>query len=311
MAPGRGELRPVLLPPLPDGHVQVRTIASAVSRGTESLVLQGRVPPSQAAIMRCPFQEGEFPFPVKYGYCAVGVVEAGPPGWPGRRVFALHPHQDRFQVPAAVPIPDGVPDERATMAANMETAVNALWDAAPRLGERIAVFGAGLVGLLTAHLAQRIPGVEVRLVEPEPSRAGVAAALGIEVASPPVDWADLAINASGHPDGLVQALASARFEARVLELSWYGDRAVALPLGEGFHSKRLSILSSQVGAVATAMRARRSHAERLALALDLLADPVYDRLIGRRIPFADLPAAVPDLLAPAAGPPCTIVTYPP
>lgn len=311
VAPGEAVLRHQALPALPTDWVRVRMLASAISRGTESLVFHGRVPAGQHAAMRCPWQEGELSFPVKYGYCAVGRIEAGPPDLLGRRVFALHPHQDCFQLPASavVPVPDAVPDTRATLAANMETAINGLWDAEPHLGERVVLFGAGLVGLLTALLVRQIPGVELRLVEPEPSRAAVAAGLGIAPVPVPEDWADLAINASGSPAALAAALRAARFEARLLELSWYGDREVTLPLGEAFHSRRLRILSSQVGSVAAPMRARRSHGDRLRLALALLADPVYDRLIGRTVRFADLPAALPGILGDASGPPATVVTY--
>jgi threonine dehydrogenase-like Zn-dependent dehydrogenase len=310
--PGRAELRDEALRPPGPGEVLVRALASGVSRGTESLVFHGRVPASQRAAMRAPFQEGEFPAPVKYGYASVGIVEDGPAALLGRRVFCLFPHQDRYVVPAeaVVPVPDDVPDGRAVLAANMETAVNALWDAAPRIGDRIAVIGAGVVGGLAAGLAARLPGVEVALVDVRPERAALAAALGCDFVSPREARgdADLVIHASGTGEGLATALRLAGFEATVLELSWYGDAPVAAPLGENFHSRRLTLRSSQVGEVAAARRARRSRRDRLSLALELLRDPRFDALVGEAGPFAELPAALARLAA-SAGPLCHVVRY--
>jgi 2-desacetyl-2-hydroxyethyl bacteriochlorophyllide A dehydrogenase len=312
-APGEGEIRRMTLaPPGPDA-VLVRTLRSGISRGTESLVFAGRVPESQYRAMRCPFQEGEFPAPVKYGYASVGVVEAGAPELLGRRVFALHPHQDRYVVPAeaVVPLPDALSDARAVLAANMETAVNALWDGAPLVGDRIVVVGCGTVGALAAGLAARIPATTVEIVDIDASRAALAAALGCRFAAPEraTGEADLVIHASGSDAGLATALSLAGFEATVLELSWYGDRAVAAPLGEAFHAKRLRLLSSQVGAVAPARRARRTRRERLETALRLLVDPVFDRLLSGESAFADLPATMARLARDPKGALCQVVTY--
>ena len=286
--------------------MRVRNRHGAVSRGTEGLVFRGEVPPGEAQRMRAPFQVGEFPAPVKYGYVGVGVVEAGPEALCGRTVFCLHPHQTVYQVPAdaVLPLPDGVPAARAVLAANLETAVNALWDAGPRLGDRIAVVGGGTLGLLVAWLAARIPGCRVQVVDPEPARAAVAAALGAGFA-PPGDAepeADLVVHASGHPDGLATALRLAGFEATVLELSWYGSRAVTLPLGEAFHARRLVLRSSQVGHVATAQRARWDHRRRLALALELLREPALDRLVTHHARFDELPQVLARLAGPDADP---------
>ncbi|TCZ65510.1 zinc-dependent alcohol dehydrogenase [Roseicella aquatilis] len=313
-APGRAELREEALPPRAAEQVLVRCHASALSRGTERLVLEGRVPPSQHAAMRAPLMAGDFPFPVKYGYCAMGVIEDGPDALLGRRVFVLHPHQDRFLAPVAmcIPVPDDVPDHRAVLAANMETALNILWDARPLPGERALVIGAGVVGLLVAALLARMPGLRPTLVDLDPGRAALAETLGARFARPEVapPEQELIIHASGSAAGLHLALDRAGFEARIVEASWHGDRAVPLPLGEAFHARRLSLLSSQVGAVAPAMRGRRTHAERLALALHLLEDPRLDALCAPVARFEDLPAALPGLLAPgAADPPCPIVTY--
>lgn len=311
--PGRGEVRDVALAaPGPD-DVLVRTVTSGVSRGTETLVFRGGVPASQHAVMRAPFQEGEFPWPVKYGYLAVGVVEQGPPELLGRTVFGLHPHQTRWVVPAAavVAVPDDVPPERAVLAGAVETAVNALWDAAPLVGDRIAVVGAGMVGACVAALLARIPGVRVELVDLDPARAAVADALGVAFAAP-ADAAgecDLVVHASASDAGLARSLELLAVEGEVLELSWYGDRAVTVPLGAGFHSRRLSIRSSQVGAVAPARRGRRSHADRLALALRLLADERFDALVGDAVPFEELPRLMTRLAAGEPLAPCVRVRY--
>ena len=289
-------------------------LASGISRGTEALVFRGQVPASQHQAMRCPFQDGDFPGPVKYGYSAVGRVELGPDDWPGRRIFCLHPHQDRFNLPiaAALALPDAVPIRRAVLAANLETALNGLWDAGAAAGDRIAIIGAGVVGGLVATLAARLPGTEVTLVDQDPRRAALADALGCRFATPeraPGDQ-DLVIHASGAPEGLALALGLAGFEATVLDMSWYGDRPVSLPLGEAFHARRLTLRSSQVGAVAPAQRARWSHRRRLTLALDLLADPVYDRFLDGETAFADLPRAMARLADDPAGVLCRLVLYP-
>lgn len=313
-APGCGEIRTAPLRPVGAGEVLVRAVASGVSRGTESLVFSGQVPASQYHAMRGPFQEGEFPAPVKYGYAVTGVIEKGPPGLEGRRVFCLHPHEDYFVVPeeAVVLVPDKVPDHRAVLAANMETALNAMWDAAPRLCDHIAVVGAGVVGCLAASLAAKLPGAQVELIDIDPRRALLAESLSCRFASPARASADadIVIHASGSEAGLATALRLAGFEATVLELSWYGNRSIAAPLGEAFHSRRLTLLSSQVGHVAASRRARRSRRERLAAALELLADPVYDKLVTSSGPLDELPQAMARLAASPDGALCHVVRYP-
>ncbi len=311
-APGRGEFRREPLAPPGPGEVVVETRFSAISRGTERLVFQGRVPASQHEAMRAPFQAGGFGFPLKYGYSSVGIVAAGTPELIGRRVFCLYPHQDRYVVPtsAVTPLPEAVPDARAALAANMETALNGLWDAAPRIGDRIAVIGAGVVGTLAAALLARLPGTQVQLIDIDPGKAAVAAALGIEFAFPDAaqGGVDLVIHASGAPEGLSRALELAGFEARIVELGWYGDRAVGLPLGEAFHGRRLRLISSQVGVVAAAQRARWDRRRRLTLALALLADARFDALLEPPQPFTRLP----DLMAALAYPSgimCQLVSY--
>ena len=291
----------------------VRAINSGLSRGTESLVFKGQVPESEWARMRCPFQEGEFPFPVKYGYAMVGRVEDGSAEMVGRRVFSLYPHQSLFTVPvtAAIPIPDDVSDRRAVLAAQMETAMNGTWDAAPRIGDRIAIVGSGVAGCLLAFLCARLPGTQVTLIDIDPARRAVAEALGTEFATPndalPLGC-DLVFHASGTSDGLNLALSLAGFEATVVEMSWYGAKPASIDLGGAFHSQRLNILSSQVGSVSPARRARWDHRRRLSQALALCTDPRLDVLVADETPFADIPARLPDILG-APGALCHLIRY--
>jgi threonine dehydrogenase-like Zn-dependent dehydrogenase len=311
--PGIGEIRPATLPdPGPD-DVLVRTIRTGVSRGTETLVFRGGVPPSQYAAMRAPFQEGDFPGPVKYGYLNVGVVEQGPAALLGRTVFCLYPHQTAYVVPArsVVVVPDDVPPARAVLAGTVETAVNAMWDAAPLLGDRVAVVGAGMVGCCVARLLAKIPGIRVTLVDVDPGRAEVAAALGVAFALPAeaTGGRDLVLHTSATSAGLQLAIDLLAIEGKVIELSWYGDADVTLSLGGAFHSGRLAIHASQVGMVAPARRERRSMSDRLALALDLLRDPAFDALITGESGFRDLPevmARLADGQLPAL---CHTITY--
>ncbi|MGW2748219.1 zinc-dependent alcohol dehydrogenase [Streptomyces sp. NPDC001450] len=300
-SPGHGEIRDVTLAGPAEGEVLVRTLYSGVSRGTETLVFRGGVPESQHAVMRAPFQEGDFPGPVKYGYLNVGVVEEGPRELVGRTVFCLYPHQSRYVVPvsAVTVVPERVPAERAVLAGTVETAVNAVWDAAPLIGDRIAVVGGGMVGCSVAALLARFPGVRLQLVDADPARAKTAEALGVDFAAPEdaLGDRDLVVHASATEQGLTRSLELLAAEGTVVELSWYGDRRVALPLGEAFHSRRLTVRSSQVGTVSPAARAGRGYAERMALALDLLADPALDALITGESAFEELPELMPKLAA--------------
>jgi hypothetical protein len=313
-AAGRPEIRDEAVGAPAPGEVRVRALHSAISRGTERLVLSGRVPESEFERMGAPFMAGAFPFPVKYGYAMVGRVEQGPAELMGRAVFALHPHQTVFNVPAeaVTPVPEGVPPARAVLAANMETALNAVWDAAPGPADRIAVVGAGVVGALVAYLCGRLPGAQVTLIDVDPSRVELARALGVSFAAPAhaAGDCDLVVHASGSAAGLATALGLAGEEATVLEMSWYGTDQVAAPLGAAFHSRRLKLISSQVGKVAPSHRPRWSYARRLAAALDLLNDPKLDALLAPAIAFADLPSRLPDILSPQGGVLCQLVTYP-
>lgn len=297
--PGVGVMRRASIGPVGEGDVLVRTSRTGISRGTETSVFLGRVPTSEHERMRAPFQEGGFPGPVKYGYLNVGVVEQGPDELQGCTVFTLFPHQSRFAVPAeaVIPVPRGVPARRAVLAGAVETAVNVLWDAAPLIGDRVTIVGAGMIGCSIARLARGIPGLDVVLVDVDPSRRSVADRLGVRFAEPgdaPGDR-DLVINTSGSEAGLQLALATVVTDGEVIEASWYGDRPVTLALGADFHSRRLSIRSSQVGAVARRRRGTRTTRDRLTLALDLLRDPAFDALLTGDSPWTDLPAVMEGL----------------
>ncbi|SIO84472.1 zinc-binding alcohol dehydrogenase [Nocardiopsis sp. JB363] len=314
-SPGQGEIREVDLPePTPD-QVLIRTLHSGISRGTETLVFGGGVPPNQYGVMRAPFQEGDFPGPLKYGYLNVGVVEQGPSHLRGRTVFTLYPHQTRFVVPASAvsPVPEGVPAHRAILAGTVETAVNALWDAAPLIGDQVTVVGAGMVGCCVARLLSRMPGARVQLVDVDPDRAEVAERLGVEFALPhqATGDRDLVFHTSASEAGLIRSLELLHPEGEVVELSWYGDRQVILPLGEDFHSRRLAVRASQVGMISPARRSRYDHAQRLALALRLLTDPAFDSLLSGRSHFEELPALLPDLARGHRPALCHQITYDP
>jgi NADPH:quinone reductase-like Zn-dependent oxidoreductase len=311
---GQAEIRQETLAPPEAEAVRVRARFGALSRGTEALVFGGRVPESEYGRMRAPFMGGEFPFPVKYGYATVGRIEDGPEALLGHTVFTLHPHQDLFNVPAsaAIPLPENLPPQRAVLAANMETALNAVWDAAPGPADRIAVVGGGVVGCLVAYLCGRLPGAEVTLIDTNPARAELARALGVGFTRPEAanGDCDLVVHASGHPLGLDTALALAGDEATVLELSWYGDAPVTASLGGAFHSRRLRLVSSQVGRIAPSHRPRWTHARRLAAALALLADARLDALLEPAVAFHDLARRLPDILAAGKGILCQPISYP-
>lgn len=311
--PGQGEIRPVELPEPQSGEVLVRTLWSGISRGTETLVFRGGVPPDQYARMRAPFQEGEFPGPVKYGYLNVGAVEEGPAELCGRTVFCPYPHQTAYVVPAAAVtvLPEDVPPARAVLAGTVETAVNALWDAAPLVGDRVAVVGAGMVGCSVARLLQRFPAVEVTLVDVDPARAEVAAALGVGFALPEdaEGGCDLVVHTSATSAGLQRSLELLAGEGTVLDLSWYGDTEVRLSLGGAFHAGRLGIRSSQVGTVSPARAVRRTAGDRLAIALDLLRDPAFDVLLTGESRFDELPEVLPRLASGSLPALCHRIAY--
>jgi threonine dehydrogenase-like Zn-dependent dehydrogenase len=312
-APGRGEIRPEPLPDPSADEVVVRARYSGISRGTEALVFRGRVPPAEHQRMRAPFQAGDFPAPVKYGYSSVGEIERGPRELEGRTAFVLYPHQTRYVVPSGSVhlLPASVPPARAVLAANLETAINGVWDADPRIGDRVVVIGGGTVGCLVAWLASRILGCQVELVDVNPRRGDVARALAVPFTSPSQlsEGADVVVHASGSPDGLALALRTAGFEATIVELSWYGSGDVPVALGGSFHSRRLTLKSSQVGSVARAQRARWDARRRMRLALDLLAHSELDALITGESAFDELPAVMESLASAPGDALCHRIRY--
>jgi hypothetical protein len=314
VGPGRAEIRQERLGPLAQGMVRVRALFGAISRGTESLIAAGKVPASEYRRMRGPNMGGTFPFPVKYGYSTVGRIEDGPAGLIGRTVFALHPHQTVFDVPvdSAVPVPANVPLSRAVMAANMETALNATWDVELVASGRIAVVGAGVVGALVGFLCARIRGADVTLIDVNPAREKLAHALGLGFATPETAPSDcrLVVHTSADPRGLTTAINIAGDEATILEMSWYGDGVVQVPLGGAFHSRRLKIVASQVGMVAPSRRATTSHRQRMEQAIELLADARLDALLMNAVPFRELPARLPDILNRQNNVLCQVIEYP-
>lgn len=311
--PGRGELRQETLPVADENEVLVRTLYSGISRGTESLVFNARVPESEFDRMRAPFQAGDFPAPVKYGYANVGYVLQGPPHLLNRRVFCLYPHQDHYLVPASavLPLPDTLPSERAVLAANMETAINGVWDAEPVLGERVSIIGAGVVGALVAYLCSQMPGVDVQLVDINPDREALANQLGVTFCLP--DQAsndrDAVIHASGHPNGLRQALNLVGNEGRIIEMSWFGEGDVSVPLGGAFHSQRLTLRASQVGQLPPRLQPRWDYQRRLRLALNLLVDDRLDALISGESDFISMPDLAPRLFSSGSTALCHRLRY--
>ena len=310
----RIEVRAIDVPPPKAGEVIVKTQVSGISRGTERLVFHGRVPASEYSRMRCPYQEGDFPFPIKYGYALVGEVVGGPHERLGQRVFVLHPHQGLACIAAAHihPVPGSVPSPRAALAANAETAVNVIWDADIVPGERVLIVGGGVLGLLTTAIVAQLGENEVTVVDVNSTRADVAKTFGAQFAVPESAPGEqhVVIHTSATEAGLKQALQCAAADGRIIEASWYGDRAVPLPLGEAFHSRRLRLISSQVGAIPPSHRARWTPAQRVQKALDHLQDDKFDALITNEINFGDAPAALPEVLANGSSGLMTVLRYP-
>ena len=310
--PGVAEIRSAPLQVPAEGQALVKTLFTGISRGTERLVMSGAVPDAEHARMRAPMQDGQFPFPVKYGYCAVGVVEAGPPELAERTVFCLHPHQDQFVAPTAmlVPVPEGIPARRATLAANMETALNALWDSGAGPADRIVIVGAGIVGLMIAAIAARLPGADVTVLDIAEDRRPVVERLGARFATAPGNAsADVVFHTSVSAAGLNTAIASAGLEGSVVELSWYGDRETPVRLGGAFHSQRLKLISSQVGQISPSRRPRWDYRRRMEAALRLLADERLDALVTDEIAFEDAPRELPRILGAGASGLAPVIRY--
>ena len=319
-APHTVEIRSERLPTTPQGSLTIETHYSAISRGTEQLIWNGAIGESEWQRMRAPFQDGDFPFPVKYGYSAAGTVVDGPSEWIGVNTFALFPHQDVFTLPAdrVTRLPEAIPLQRATLAANIETALNAIWDSGAGPADKIVIIGAGIVGLLLTYLAARMPGTTVVVVDVAPARRAIVEAMGAtfvaantNLADTLGDDADVVFHTSASQPGLTTAINACGFEATLVELSWYGSTAINVNLGGAFHSKRLRLISSQVGHVAASRRARWSHARRLQAAAALLDDDILDQLVGDSIPFDQLPTQMADIFDKSGGGLAPIIAYPP
>ncbi len=295
-------------------QVLVRALWSGISRGTERLVFEGRVPESEYDRMRAPFQRGDFPYPVIYGYSMVGIVEDGPHDLAGKTVFALYPHQSHFIVSeqAVTILPDGLCPRRATLAANMETALNAVWDGGVGPGDKVAIVGGGVVGGLLAGLCGAIPGVEVTLIDINLDRQSLCDDMKVIFATPDhaPSGCDVVFHTSASSNGLDTAIRCTGFEGTLVEMSWYGEQHTAIQLGGAFHSQRLRIVSSQVGHVSPSRRARWPHGRRIAKALDLLFDPRFEAILTDEVNFSDLAASLPKILAPDAQGLATVVRYP-
>ncbi len=319
---GEISLRTGSLPRVQEGFVRVDTLFSGVSRGTERLVFRGEVPPSEFERMRCPNQSGEFPFPVKYGYALVGRITDGASDLHHKRVFALHPHQSAALVRRdnVVVVPDHVPSRRAVLAANMETALNVVWDSGLSLGDTVVVVGGGVVGLLITRLCGKVPGVQVWCVERDEGRRELVEALGGRFCSA-ANWSDLqshplsraadvAINASASQEGLATAIEAVGVEGRVIEASWYGTKQVSVALGGHFHAGRISLVSSQVGRIPPARAPRWDYARRLDTAMRLLDDAALDDLFTSEIALADVPTQLPSLFDPVRPELAIAIRYP-
>ena len=318
LEPGQANVQTETVEPASPEDCLVTALHSAVSRGTESLIFHGRIPPSEYQRMRAPFMGGQFPFPVKYGYCHVGLVEQGSAELEGQRVFSLHPHQSAFfaRPSTLCPLPDALPGTRAVLAANMETALNAVWTAKVGPADHVTIVGAGVVGLLVAYLCGQIPGTQVCVIDPFEGRATLCHALGVQYLHPDrIDDAlardcDVVFHTSGNPKGLETALACAGNEAAVIELSWYGNRIVPVSLGQAFHSRQLRLLSCQVGHIESSHLPRWDYRRRLVAAIDLLLDDRLDCLLEPAIALAEVPARLNRLFDPDHPALCQVIDYP-
>ncbi|MEO6597908.1 MAG: zinc-binding alcohol dehydrogenase [Planctomycetota bacterium] len=310
-APQIGALQAQALPEPRSGEVELRALYSGISPGTERLVGRGLVPADKTA-MACRGMQGSFALPVLYGYSLVGEVQSGAER--GRRAFVMHPHQQRIVIPEdrLVWLPDGVPSARATLLPNLETAWNASYDAELDGNERIAVFGAGAIGLLVAFVLSTRHRGEVVVIEAKEQRRQAAARLPWvhSVYEPGGQTGEFAVafHATGTGEGLQQALDCTGFEGRVIELCWYGSKAVTLQLGGSFHFQRKRLISSQVAAIAPSQRAR-GPAVRMAAVLQLLHDERLDALLEPPVPFARLPEFFARLYRGETSQPCPLVVY--
>ena len=318
--PFRAQIVPVQLASLKKGHVLVKAVFGGISRGTESLVFQGKVPQSEWANMRCLHQDGEFEFPVSYGYSLVGsVVETANASGRlrvGDRVFVMHPHQNEIVVEEHYcnVLPAGLPDERAVLSANAETALNAIWDAGLTRGDTVAVFGAGVLGLLIAVIAAKRIDSQIVVIDRLDDRRETVERLGLRFLGPSdeIEYRenfDCIFNTTASGEALQNAINLANFEGRIMEVSWYGNKPVELCLGGRFHSQRLSIISTQVGSVSKQMRPDVSPADRMQLAMAELLDARFDYLLEPPIAFKKLPEAIAGILGENKNALCQLISY--
>ncbi|MGI9350414.1 MAG: zinc-dependent alcohol dehydrogenase [Rhizobiaceae bacterium] len=318
---GKGIIEYAQLIDIKDENVTLKTLYSGISKGTESLVFNGNVPESEWTRMQCPFMTGSFAFPITYGYaCVCEVMECGKAVENlelGDRVFILHPHQDLMCVPASAchKLPDIIPTKRGVLSANMETGLNSVWDAEISGKPACAVIGAGVVGLMTAHALRETTGVSPIVLDVNPAKEKIISKLGFNFANPSrhtdlnLPEFEFLFHTSASSEGLQTAIDLAGFEARIVELSWYGEKPVSLLLGGAFHSKRLRIIASQVGSIAPAMRAELDQSERIKQAMALLDDPRLDSLLETEIEFSEVPDHLHDLLGPQSDILCQVIRY--
>lgn len=293
----------ILPVPLPNGtnksDIVLKMRVSGVSRGTERLVFNAQVPETEYERMRAPRQTGHFPYPVLYGYCAVADIIDGPAALIGRSAFCLNPHQDYFTAPleALTFLPETLPARRAVLLANMETALNGIWDSGISAGDKVTVIGAGVIGLLIGFLASRIPATTITVIDTQ-DRSKLAGLFGCQFETTPQQGleADVVFHCSASDSGLQTAFACAGMDSAIVEMSWYGNKSLTLNLGGAFHSKRLRLIGSQVGQIPATHKARWTYQRRMDRALALLDDPRLDELLTHAIAFTDAPQALPSLL---------------
>jgi 2-desacetyl-2-hydroxyethyl bacteriochlorophyllide A dehydrogenase len=293
------------------GEVMVKVLVTAISPGTEMLVYRGQFPPEVSVDATIESLVGEFAYPLKYGYSAVGQVtllgEGIDPAWQGRLMFAFHPHESHFlaRLENLIPVPPDALPERAALLPSAETAVNFLLDGQPLIGEQVAVFGQGIVGLLTTALLARLPVASLVTVDRFPLRREASLSLGahasVDAVTPELiqqvrsllkgdrdyEGADLAYELSGSPSALDQAIAVTGFHGRIVIGSWYGQKRADLNLGGAFHRSRIRVISSQVSTLTPELSGRWTKTRRLAAAWDALRQIDTSQLITHRLPLAD------------------------
>lgn len=277
-----------------EGYCEIKALYSLISTGTERLVASGKVPEELHASMQVPYMEGSFSLPVKYGYSLVGEVVDGPENLKRKIVHLLHPHQDYCVVLAedVFVIPREIPSQRAILASNLETALNALWDSGVSAGDKVMVAGFGIIGSLVVRLLTLMPAVQVMVIDTDPNRKKLAETMGFSTAHAEeldADF-DLAFHCSGHETGLQTCIDKAGPEGKVIEMSWYGNKPVTLNLGGTFHSQRKSIISSQVSSLPASKQARWNFYRRKQVVFELLKNPAFDQHIAATIAFQELPA---------------------